>query len=304
MKLRVLITGGSGLLAVNWAMTIRSRCEVILGIHEREIKLAGIKTKRVDLESVDKLMQELEILQPDVVIHTAGLTNVERCEAAPELARHVNVKIVANVAKACAKLNLAFVHISSDHLFNGLVSFVEETHPISPINVYGSTKAEAEYQVLSLCQKALIIRTNFYGWGTSYRRSFSDMVIQELRAGKELTLFKDVTYTPIIAEEVTKNVHDLIDLKASGIFHLVGDDMLSKYDFGLKLANEFNLNTNLIKSGCISDRTSLIPRPYDMSLSNEKAKKWLGRNLGGVDAHIARLHQQEKNGLAQELIKL
>ena len=304
MKSRVFITGGSGLLALNWAMTIRGQSEVILGIHDREINILGFRAKRVDLESVVHLISELEIMQPDIVIHTAGLTNVEQCETDPELAKHINVKLAANVAKACEKLKIPLVHISTDHLFNGLAAFVDEAHPISPVNVYGKTKAEAEHQVLDAYPEALVVRTNFYGWGTSYRRSFSDTVIQELRAGKELTLFKDVTYTPILAEAVTKSIHDLIHLKANGIFHIVGDDRLSKHEFGLKLVNEFSLNANLIKSGYITDRALLIRRPHDMSLSNQKAKNFLGRNLGGVDEHIARLYQQEKNGLAQELIKL
>ena len=304
MKSRVFITGGSGLLALNWAMTMREQSEVILGMHDREITFAGSQTKRVNLDSVGCLMRDLEIIQPQIVIHTAGLTNVEQCEANPELAKHINVKLASNVAKACAELELPLACISTDHLFSGDTSSVDEAHQISPVNVYGKTKAEAEHQVLEAYPEALVVRTNFYGWGTSYRRSFSDAVIQDLRAGKEVTLFKDVTYSPILAEKLVKSIHDLIELNAAGIFHVVGDDSLSKYQFGLKLAQEFNLNTNLIKSGSITDQKSLTRRPHDMSLSNQKTRNLLGRDLGGVDEHIAQLHQQEQNGLAQELKKL
>jgi len=304
MKSRVFITGGSGLLALNWAMAIKEQSEVTLGIHDRKIAPAGINTKKVDIESVDNIIRAFDVLQPQIVIHTAGLTNVEQCEADSELAKHINVKLATNVAQACAKLNLSLVHISTDHLFSGETSLVDENHPLSPVNVYGKTKAEAESRVLEVNPEALVIRTNFYGWGTSYRRSFSDMVIQALRSGKELTLFEDVTYTPILAETVAKSVHDLINLKAAGIFNVVGDDRLSKHDFGLKLAQEFNLNANLIKSGFITNRKSLIRRPHDMSLSNQKAKNMLGRKIGGVDEQIARLNQQEQNGLAQELQRL
>jgi len=304
MKSRVFITGGSGLLALNWAITIRGQHEVILGMHDREITFAGAQTKRVDLDSLGCLMRELEIIQPQIVIHTAGLTNVEQCEANPELAKHINVKLASNVAKACAELKLPLACISTDHLFSGDTSSVDEAHQISPVNVYGKTKAEAEHQVLEAYSEALVVRTNFYGWGTSYRRSFSDAVIQDLRASKEVTLFKDVTYSPILAEELVKSIHDLIELNAAGIFHVVGDDSLSKYQFGLKLAQEFNLNTNLIKSGSITDQKSLTRRPHDMSLSNQKTRNLLGRDLGVVDEHIAQLHQQEQNGLAQELKKL
>ena len=301
MKRTILITGGSGLLALNWALAIRDRYSVTLGLHERDISLAGIKTRQIDLESVDYLVRAFETVQPQIVIHTAGLTNIEECEAKPGLAQHINVKLAANVAQACAKLGLPLVHISTDHLFSGGASSVDETHPTAPKNVYGRTKAEAEFRVLEAHAQTLVIRTNFYGWGPSYRHSFSDVVIEALRSGKELTLFRDVYYTPILIEAAAQTPHDLINLKASGIFHVVGDERISKYEFGLRIAKEFNLDSSIISPGLLADQVSLVQRPHDMSLSNKKTCNLLGRKLGGVAEHIARLHQQEQNGLAQEI---
>lgn len=301
MNSTVLVTGGSGLLALNWTCAIRDRHTVTLGLHDRKISLAGIETRQIDLESVDQLVRLFETLQPKIVIHAAGLTSVERCEAKPDLAYHINVVLAVNVAKACARLGLSLVHISTDHLFSGKAAFVDEAHPPQPENVYGRTKAEAESRVLEAHPVAMVIRTNFYGWGTSYRHSFSDVVIEALRANKELTLFQDVSYTPILVETAAQAVHDLIDLRSSGIFHVVGDERVSKYEFGLQLAQEFNLDASLIKPGYISEHVSLVRRPHDMSLSNQKTCKLLGRKLGGVGEHIARLRQQELNGLAREL---
>lgn len=304
MKLRILITGGSGLLALNWAVALRDHYSVTLGLHEREITLAGVQTRRIDLESVDHLVWALETMQCQIVIHTAGLTSVEKCEAAPIQAKHINVDLAANIAQACAKLGLPLVHISTDHLFAGGDRLVDESCSVEPVNEYGRTKAEAETRVLEVYPLALVIRTNFYGWGTSYRHSFSDIIIESLRQGKELTLFQDVFYTPILMETAVLAVHDLIDLNVNGIFHVVGDERVSKYEFGLKLAQEFDLDDALIKSGYITDQASLVQRPQDMSLSNQKINKLLGRKLGGVSEHLSRLKQQEQNGLAQELKKL
>ena len=301
MKQIALITGGSGLLALNWALSIREHYTVILGLHERNISLAGIETRQIDLESADRLARTFEAVQPQIVIHTAGLTSVEKCEANPDLAQHVNVELAENVAQACAKLALPLIHVSSDHLFSGKTSLVEETYPTAPRNVYGQTKAEAESRVLEAHPQSLVIRTNFYGWGPSYRHSFSDVVIEALRSSKELTLFRDVYYTPILIEAAAQTAHDLINLKASGIFHVVGDERISKYEFGLRIAKEFNLDSSIINPGFLADQVSLVQRPYDMSLSNQKTCKLLGRKLGGVAEHIARLHQQEQNGLAQEI---
>jgi dTDP-4-dehydrorhamnose reductase len=236
-----------------------------------------------------------------VVVHAAGLTSIEECEAKPDLARHINVDLAGNVAKACAKLGLPLIHISTDHLFSRELPLLAETSPVTPVNVYGSTKAEAELQVLEAHHLALVLRTNFYGWGTSYRRSFSDVIIESLRSGKDLKLFTDVFYTPILVETVTRAAHDLIDTKATGIVNIVGDERISKYEFGIRIAEEFGLDAGLIKPGLLADQVALVQRPYDMSLSSQKVSKLLGRKLGGVSEHIARLHQQEQIGQAQEL---
>ncbi len=184
MKDTVLITGGSGLLALNWAMAIRDRYLVILGLYDRNITLAGVESSPINLESVDDLTNAFNSFTPGVVIHTAGLTSVEACEANPELALHINSDLSFNVAKVCAKLGLKMVHISTDHLFSGNDPWVTENCPVDPKNVYGRSKAEAEARVIEACPDALVVRTNFYGWGPGYRSSFSDTIIKDLRSGR------------------------------------------------------------------------------------------------------------------------
>lgn len=304
MNPTVLVTGGSGLLALNWALAIRSSNTVTLGFHHREVALAGVDTRKIDLESVDALARMFEAINPQVVVHAAGLTNVEECEIRPEMAQHVNVELAANVAQACARLGLPLIHISTDHLFTGESPLVDESCMVTPVNVYARTKAEAEHRVLEIHPQALVIRTNFYGWGTSYRHSFSDFVIEALRSGKSLTLFDDVFYTPVLAETLALSSHELIKQKANGIFHVVGDERISKYEFGLKIAQQFHLDSSLIRSGSLVDQLSMVRRPHDMSLSNKRTCNLLGRKLGSADEHIARLYQQEQNGLAQETLKL
>lgn len=300
----ILFTGGSGLLALNWAQAMRDRCIPTLGLHERNISLDQTYAKRIDLESVDKLMRILEEINCQVVVNTAGLASVEQCESEPALAHHVNVTIASNVAKACANLGIKLVHISTDHLFSGQQAMVTEDQPIAPVNVYGRTKAEAEQRVSEINPEALVIRSNFYGWGTSYRQSFSDMVIKALRSHQGITLFQDVSYTPILIESAAKAVHDLIDRQVSGIFHVVGDDRISKYDFGLHIAKKFGLDSSKIVKGFLANQSRLTQRPFDMSLSNSKVRNLLGRPVGSIQEQIATLHQQEYNGLAQELQKL
>jgi dTDP-4-dehydrorhamnose reductase len=304
MMSRILITGGSGLLAVNWALAVRNRFAVTLGLHQRSVSLASVRTANIDLGSADRLVAQIQDIGPDLVIHAAGLTSVERCESEPDLAWQVNVTTAANVAQACSRLGVSHVHISTDHLFAGKESMLDESAPVSPINVYGRTKAEAERQVIDRNPSALVIRTNFYGWGTSYRRSFSDVVIDGLRSGTGVTLFNDVHYTPILVKTMVDAVHDLVELKASGVFNVVGDERISKLDFGYLVASEFGLGRELIAKGSFGDQNFLVRRPMDMSLTNAKICSLLGRRLGGVEVGVSELHQQEINGLVQEIRKL
>lgn len=304
MPSNVLITGGSGLLALNWAATTRDRCSVVLGLHQRSVVLPSVKAQKIDLESVDAIARSIQAGQFDLVVHAAGFTSVEECEAKPDLARHINVTLANNVAKACADVGLPLAHISTDHLFRGDEALVDENCSIAPQNAYGRTKAEAERQVLETNPSAFVIRTNFYGWGSSYRHSFSDAILGALRSGKEIALFKDVFYTPVLIEVLAEAVLELVDLRAPGIYHVVGDERLSKYEFGLKIAEQFELEAALIKPVLMAKQASLVKRPSDMSLSNQKACSMLGRTLGSVNEQIASLRQQEQNGLAQELHRL
>lgn len=301
MSCRILITGGSGLLALNWALAMRGKFEIFLGLHKRNIFVTGVSTAKFSLQSVDSIVTYLTSVNPQFVVHTAGITSVEVCEQDQILAYNVNVQMSQNVAIACAKLKIPLVHISTDHLFSGKKPWTDETAPTSPINVYGMTKATAELRVLEAFPDALVIRTNFYGWGTSYRKSFSDLIINSLRVGKSLQLFHDVFYTPIIISELARVAHELVGRGSRGIYNVVGDDRLSKYDFGVAVANEFALDSSLIEPCSIVKRTDLVARPFDMSLSNVKVRNLLGRRLGGVEEQLIELRRQDHVGLAKLL---
>ena len=294
---RILITGGSGLLGLNWAIACKDIYQVTLGVHTRQVDLKGVDYCSPQIDTRDALAATLDKIKPDLVVHAAGMTNIEQCEANPGMARHANVVLAENVATVCAKSGVALAHISTDHLFTGSEPMVQENHPVSPLNMYGKTKAEAEQCVLREHPHALVIRTNFYGWGPAYRRSFSDFIFDSLRVGKPVSLFRDVYYTPILIESMVQAVHQLIDRKASGIFHVVGDERVSKYEFGIGLAKVFKFDPNLIRPINLDSIPELVARPKDMSLSNRLACQILERRLGSTQEQLCRLHQQSHHPL-------
>jgi len=279
MRENILITGGSGLLAANWANEVKDCYSVTLGMHKRHININGVKCYHIDLSSFEKVALAIREASASLVVHCAGIANVEVCEADPIAAHYSNVVIARNVALGCKLQGVKLLHISTDHLFSGIYSMVDEMAFVEPINVYAQTKAKAEVAVLECVPGAIVVRTNFFGWGLPYRMSFSDKVIQSLRSSIEIGLFCDAFFTPILMQELIKLSHALLEKGAEGLFNVVGNERLSKYEFGVCIARSLGLDQDLIKPTYLAARNDLIRRPLDLSLSNRKMKIALGSDL-------------------------
>ena len=94
---------------------------------------------------------------------------------------------------------------------------------------------------------------------------------------------------------------ELSEKGAHGIFHITGDDRVSKYDFGVLLAREFGFNSTLISEGFVGEQKDLVSRPKDMSLSNSKISQFLGKKIGSLSVHLNLLHKQKNAGFAKEV---
>lgn len=293
-KKKILITGGSGLLSVNWALIKKNEYDIILGLHKKVISIKGTTSIILDFDNFNLLSETIMDLKPDIIIHTAAIANVEICENNYNLAELVNIYYSEVIAKISTILNIKLVHLSTDHLFNGLEEFKTENDPPSPLNIYAKTKLESENKVISYNSNALIIRTNFFGWGTNYRKSFSDFIIDNLRNKSEIQLFNNVYYTPILINELVEITHKLISLNSSGVFNICSNERISKLDFGVFLAESFNLDSSLIKSIEIFDKPNLVKRPIDMSLSNKKVKNELTIEIMSLKDQIINLMKDEE----------
>jgi dTDP-4-dehydrorhamnose reductase len=298
----VLLTGGSGLLALNWACAIRDHHEVILATHRLRANLAGTRSVELALEPAAALTSALQRLAPDLVVHTAGLTSVDECERQPERSTHVNAVLARNVALAAAAAGARLVHISTDHLFAGTRAFYTEDSQPEPLNAYARSKLLAEQWVAEVHPDALIVRTNFFGWGHARRRSFSDWLYYSLTEGRELTLFDDAYITPILADGLAHACHALVERGAHGIYNVVGDQRVSKYDFGVALVEAYGLPKALLRRGKIAASNLSATRPPDMSLDNAKARARLGAPLGSLADFFSILQQQDRAGRREALL--
>jgi dTDP-4-dehydrorhamnose reductase len=211
--------------------------------------------------------------------------------------------IAQNVALAVHKQGSALIHISTDHLFSGRQSFCSEDEPLAPLNYYATTKSLAESAVTKANHSALILRTNFFGWGHASRQSFTDWIIYSLRLNRELALFDNVFFTPILVDFLAIAAHELVEKGVTGVFNLVGEQRLSKYQFATILADKFLLPKHLLQPHSFNGSQLIAPRPKDMSLCNLKVRNALGREIGDVANFLTSLQELEISGRSAELLK-
>ena len=280
---KLIIIGASGLLGSNWAKYALGKYNVYLGLNKRKISIDGTKSIFLNIFNEDELKKKLEKINPSIVINCSGLTNVELCEKNEKEAYKLNSLIPGVLSKICNDLNYKFIQISTDHIFCGTKKYRKETEFPEPKNIYAKSKLLGEQKALENNKNSLVIRTNFYGKGPAYRPSFSDFIVNNLINGHQINLFNDMFYTPIHINELLNNVHSLLNINSSGIFNVVSDHRISKYDFGILIAKKLNLDVDLIKMAKLSERKDLTVRPFDLSLTNEKLKKHL--NLSLISLH-------------------
>jgi dTDP-4-dehydrorhamnose reductase len=256
-----MITGSDGFLGANAAAYLETRANVI-----------GITRQQHDLTEPRSLAQEITETKPDYLLHTAAIANHTLCEDRPDLAEAVNAEATKVIARACETAGTKLIYISTDAVFSGQPTATKpagnylETDPPNPRTVYGESKLRGE----NLAQQEtnpLIIRTNFFGWSPTGQRSILEFFVNELRANRTVNGFTNVTTTSLYTQTLMDYIFQLKD--NSEIFHVTSSDVITKYEFGIKVAEVFNLDETLTVP-------TESPDNKDLSLNTIKLAKALG----------------------------
>lgn len=225
-------------------------------------------------EQVEKIFGKVA---PEVVVHAATLTDVDKCELDRELAWKINVVGTQNIAKAARSNNAFFLYISTDYVFNGEAGYYKETDLPDPINYYGLTKLKAEEKVRDIISNHCIVRASvIYGATPAAGKvNFALWIINSLKKGEKVKCLVDQWNSPTLNTSLAKMTMEIIEKKLNGTFHLSGATRISRYDFAKMMAQTFSLDTTLIVPTALEDFSWIARRPRDSSLNTSKAEETL-----------------------------
>ncbi len=280
--MKILLTGGTGLLGSEILRAGSSQFEIYAPPHGT---VGNAESAEIDLLEPVSLDRAFNRFRPDVVIHTAAETNVDRCEREPERAHRVNVASTEALARLCGRANSKMVFVSTDYVFDGSRGLYSETDKPGPVNNYGVTKLQAERRVAESLLKHLIVRPSvIFGWGGK-KENFLRWVLNRLNRGEPIEVPPDHFNSPTLAENLAANILRAVKDDLRGTLHLSGSERISRFDFAVRIARWFGMDSDLIKPLSMSEIKSWVAkRPRDSSLSVGKAEAIGLKSVGVADA--------------------
>ena len=242
--MKILVTGANGMLG-------QDLCPILENNGYEVIKT---DVNNLDITNYDMVNSVLTSEKPDIVVHCAAYTNVDKAEEDYQTAHTINASGTENLAKVCAQKDIVLLYISTDYVFagNGTIPY-EPEDSTSPLNNYGLTKWEGEQAVLKYCKKFYICRTSWlYG---IHGKNFVETMLA-LADKSELKVVEDQVGCPTWTVELSNAIVKILKEKPFGIYHTCGSGITSWYGFAKKIFELAKVDVNL--KPCSTEE---FPRP-------------------------------------------
>ncbi len=263
----ILVTGSNGLLGQKIIYALRNRTDVkCISTSRGENRMSakdGYIYESMDITDPSSVESVFEKYQPDVVINTAAMTNVDACESNRDEAWLLNVQSVEYIIEACKKFNTHLVHLSTDFVFDGRKGPYVETDEPNPLSFYAHTKYEGEKLIEKSGISAAILRTIII-YGVVDDNSRSNVVlwaINSLKNKKSITVINDQFRSPTLAEDLADACVSAAMKKATGIYHVSGREVMNILDIVRIVADYFELDQSYIIPTSSADLKQPAVRP-------------------------------------------
>lgn len=305
--MKILITGSNGLLGqklVNLLGTQKD-FEVIAtsrGPLKFPLEASNIYYHTLDVTKPEEVQEIVSLHLPHIIIHTAAMTDVDKCEIHREDCWHLNVEATGNVIKAAESNNSFLIHLSTDFIFDGANGPYQEDDVPNPVNFYGESKLAAEELIKKSKLSWAIVRTVLvYGQAHGIKRANLILWVKNnLENNRFIPLVDDQWRTPTLAEDLAMGCYLIAKGKHNGIFNISGKELLTPYQMAVQTARFFQLNSKFIQKVNASTFNQVATRPPKTGFIIDKASTELGFKPHTFSEGIALLSQQleEVNNLS------
>ncbi len=259
---KILITGSNGLLGQKLIKFLIDKNKYyIYGVSRGENRLQnkeGYTYYNIDITDKVKLTEFINNIQPNFIIHTAAMTNVDQCELNKKECDLINVNTVKHIVEICKKQNIHLIHISTDFIFDGKKGYYKEEDTPNPISYYGLSKLKSEQIILDANIKYTILRTILvFGLTDELKNNIVLWVKNNIENKQQINVVTDQLRMPTFVDDLAKACIYAVENKVEGIFNVSTNKLMSIFEISLEIADTFNLDKSFINP----IPTSLLDQP-------------------------------------------
>jgi len=296
VPLKLLITGAIGLYGSKLAKMALDRNIEVYSCDVQENPVCGNFVK-FDVSNAELVSEAFKRVKPDVVVHAATLTDVDKCELNKEFAWKINVEGTRNIVESAKNTGSFLMYISTDYVFNGEKGMYTELDKPDPINYYGLTKLKAEELVKAQDEYFIARPSVIYGSTPAAGKvNFALWLIETLRKGGHVNIVTDQWNTPTLNTSLAEMTLEAAERGLTGTFHLCGATRVSRFQFAELIAETFGLEKNLIDPVLSSQFKWPAKRPMDSSLDTAKAQQTLRNKPLEIHEALKRLKFELSSG--------
>lgn len=259
--MRVFVTGYSGQLGYD----VAQECE------KRGYEYKGVSSKELDITDAGEVDTVISGFRPDVVVHCAAYTAVDKAESEIEICRRVNVDGTRNIAQVCRKLDVPMVYISTDYVFDGQGTepWKADCKDFAPLNVYGQSKLDGEFAVTENLDRFFIVRIAWV-FGVN-GKNFIKTMVNVGKSHDTVRVVNDQIGTPTYTYDLARLLVDMIETDRYGFYHATNEGgFISWYDFCCEIYKQAGMDTNVIPVTTEEYGVSVAKRPFNSRMDKSK----------------------------------
>lgn len=296
--MKILITGSNGLLGQKLIHLLTNDPSVELVAtsrgENRTKKKDGYTYESLDITKKEEVLEVVFGHEPDVVINTAAMTNVDACEDDKEGCDALNVTAVEHLVDICEQVDAHLIHVSTDFIFDGTSGPYREDDDPNPVNYYGESKLKGEEIVKNAKCPWSILRTVLV-YGVADDMSRSNIVLWAkgaLEKGAPLNIVDDQFRTPTLAEDLAMGCFLCAKKAAAGVYHISGDDFMSIYELVDRVGKFYGLDTTTVTPVKSTGLNQRAQRPPRTGFYIDKARSILGYQPHSFEQGLALVQEQ------------